>query len=60
MPDQLRAETPEQKREVIERLYAAWLTSPTERLGQFIWNRAGGDLFFIEDTALLAILEKPL
>jgi hypothetical protein len=50
-----RAETPEQKRAIVERLLAAWLAKPTLRLGQMIDNagfRAATALFYVEDEAL--------
>ena len=54
-----RAETPEQKRAVIERLYAAWLKVPTLRLGQFIYGSTNEcDIFGMEDEALIAELER--
>ena len=58
-----RAETPEQKRAVVERILAAWEKSPTLRLGQLIENaryRVPGpkpDLFNIEDEALVIAVE---
>jgi hypothetical protein len=57
-----RAETPEQKRDVIERIYAVWLLRPTERLGQMLVNclpeRCADDPFYIEDFELCEALEK--
>jgi hypothetical protein len=54
-----RAYSPEQKRAVIERLYAAWLKVPTLRLGQFIHGATHGrDIFSVEDEALIAELEQ--
>ena len=48
-----RAATPEQKRAVIERLYAAWLATQHLRLGQMIACAVrGGDPFYVEDEAL--------
>lgn len=32
-----RAKTPEEKREVVERIYRAWLKAPELRLGQLIF-----------------------
>lgn len=52
-----RAQTPEQKREVIERIYAAWLAQPHLRLGQFIMN-AVEDPYYVEDFALVKALER--
>lgn len=46
-----RATTPEQKREVIDRLYAAWLKVPDLRLGQFLSN-AVSEIFYVEDGAI--------
>jgi hypothetical protein len=54
-----RAHTTEQKRAIIERLYAAWLRYPEQRLSQFISNATRGcDIFYIEDEAFLAELEQ--
>lgn len=63
-----RALTPEQKRAVVERLYAAWLASPSQRLGQLTVNTMqmvvpeGGKelvsrLFYIEDETLIEKIE---
>lgn len=57
-----RAVTPEQKRAVIERLYAAWLAKPNLRLGQLIANAsfrcdASFDPFFVEDFPLVKAAE---
>lgn len=62
-----RAETSEEKRVVIERLLAAWLKQPAQRLGQLIENATGAaadrkvvDLFYIEDQSLVECVEKYL
>ena len=53
-----RAETSEEKRAIVERLYAAWLLVPELRLGQLIVNATRnltqfpGDVFYIEDETL--------
>lgn len=54
-----RASTPEQKREVIERLYAAWCEQPDMRLGQLIQNSVLGDIavFYVEDYRLIESVE---
>lgn len=53
-----RAETPEQKREVIERLYAAWLKLPQMRLGQLLSNAGGQyDDFYTEDFVFVDNIE---
>ena len=60
-----RALTPEQKKEVINRLYAAWVSSPHLRLGQLIsnvmnnrQNDGGIALFYIEDQVLVRWAEE--
>lgn len=60
-----RAVTPEQKREVIERLLAAWMRAPDLRLGQLISNSVyepvSGrmvDLFTIEDVVFVESVER--
>jgi hypothetical protein len=53
-----RAATPEQKRAVIDRLFALWLEQPAQRLGQLLDNaHAGPLLYYIEDEALIGLLE---
>lgn len=55
-----RARTPEQKREIIERLYNVW-AGPGEflRLGQFLYNAMyGKDCFATEDEAFIEMLES--
>mgnify|MGYP006319314983 CR=1 FL=1 len=55
-----RAETPEQKRAVIERILAAWLRMPDLRFGQLVSaaaDRAEHDAFFIRDEALCEAVE---
>lgn len=56
-----RALTPEQKRELIERLYAAWCRQPEQRLGQFVSNSlgiAGFGFFYAEDSELVEACES--
>lgn len=60
-----RAETPEQKRAIIERLYAAWLSQPQQRLGQLVLNSIRFEvespetaLFYVEDDGLIERVEK--
>jgi hypothetical protein len=58
-----RANTPEQKKAVVERLLAAWLKCPDLRLGQLILNAcpAGREprswAYNVEDFALLDHVE---
>ena len=55
-----RAETPEQKRAVIERILAAWLRMPDLRFGQLVSaaaDRAEHDAFYIRDEALCEAVE---
>jgi hypothetical protein len=56
-----RAITPEQKREIIERIYAAWLNVPEQRLGQLLdnanWFAGDVGLFDQEDYALVVATE---
>ena len=52
-----RAHTPEQKLEVIERLYALWLEQPDLRLGQLIAN-VYKDPYNVEDFDLIETLER--
>ena len=57
-----RAETPEQKRAVMERVLKCWLRAPEQRLGQLLDNTvvsaALGDLFSIEDDGLVSGVER--
>jgi hypothetical protein len=56
-----RAETPEEKQAVCNRLCTAWCASPSERLGQFIENRVDlTRLFYLEDQKLIAQLEAKI
>jgi hypothetical protein len=57
MPLENRATTDEKKREIIEKLYAAWVAHPEQRLCQLISNvtdRYFFDLqdFYVEDEPL--------
>lgn len=54
-----RAITDQQKRVIIERLYAVWIKNPELRLGQLIWNgMKEHDLFFEEDVYFVELLEE--
>ncbi len=60
-----RAETPQEKREMLERLLTAWEKCPQQRLGQLLVNTLRGEnetlhqrLFYVEDFALARLLEK--
>ncbi len=60
-----RAITNEQKREIIERLYNAWIKEPDLRLGQLLHNElitneyvSNIPLFYVEDYDLVEQLEK--
>ncbi len=54
-----RAWTPEQKRQIVERLYALWLAHPAPRLGQILANAySHAALYNVEDADLLATLER--
>lgn len=52
-----RAITPEQKRFIIERLYAAWLVFPRLRLGQLIELSNPDEIYYKEDYSLLSDIE---
>jgi len=51
-----RASTDEQKRIVIERLYALWCANPELRLGQLLGN-VRGDMYHEEDFDLIETLQ---
>lgn len=71
-PALLRAEAVSQKLLVMRKIYLAWLRSPTQRLGQLLWNtvvprvppqgsspfQPHDELFFIEDGPLADAVEK--
>jgi hypothetical protein len=61
-PVEGRAETDEQKKQVMDRLLDAWKRSPQLRLGQLIYIVTGGNadevLFNIEDFPLVAVTEE--
>lgn len=52
-----RAVTSEQKRAVVERLYAAWLKVPEQRFGQLVFNATDCLIFYTEDEALAELIE---
>lgn len=57
-----RAYTPEQKRQVLDRIYRAWLGAPTQRLGQLILNarrpeQPCAEVFYREDEDLVRDIE---
>ncbi len=55
-----RAYTPEQKKQILQRLYSVWLSYPHMRLGQLIHNAVDGSgqaLFYIEDEPLIKACE---
>lgn len=60
IPD--RACTPEEKKEIINRLYVAWLSAPHLRLGQLIMGAVTRPdyLAHIEDRTLIARIEQYL
>jgi hypothetical protein len=51
-----RAITPEQKRAVVERLLAAWLKVPSQRLGQMLSNV---ELLYLSSTSSSTIEDEP-
>lgn len=60
-----RALTVSAKRDIIESLFAAWLSQPHQRLGQLIVNAMGTDdaklgqkLFYAEDAELVASITE--
>ena len=55
-----RAETPSEKKAIIQRLLAAWMSQPSLRLGQLLVASipVHGDLFYIEDDELIIHVEK--
>lgn len=58
-----RAYTPEQKKEIINRLLVVWISLPDLRLGQLIANanltkNEDKDIFYIEDFELIEKMES--
>lgn len=55
-----RAHTDEEKREVVERLLAAWKTPKGRhlRLGQLIANAGVREPFYVEDAELADLVER--
>ncbi len=58
-----RAYSPEEKREICDRLYTAWCQTPHQRFGQLLMNvlrstLLGRSLFNIEDCTLAEGIEK--
>lgn len=62
IPNPRRADTPEEKRAVIESLYVAWLCFPELRLGQLIVNampRNVDDILYnLEDLSFETLLSE--
>jgi hypothetical protein len=52
-----RAKTPEQKRAIVERILAVWLSNPDLRLGQLLANAVPRNLFYTEDNLLALKVE---
>lgn len=54
-----RAHTETEKREVLDRIFAAWTSPGGEhlRLGQLIVNAVGAEPFFTEDQQLVEAVE---
>jgi hypothetical protein len=53
-----RALTPAEKRAVIERIHAAWIAVPHQRLGQLIANACRDKfIFYTKDTTLAELCE---
>lgn len=54
-----RACSPQQKKEIMERLYAVWINNPELRLGQLLYNAFPNvDIFYIEDEDFIQKLER--
>jgi hypothetical protein len=54
-----RAESEQQKRETLERLFLAWCRKPSMRLGQLVYVATGGrDIFYDEDEKLAGDIEE--
>lgn len=55
-----RAQTDTEKREIIERLYSAWIRDSHLRLGQLIMcaTNSHPDIFYIEDEDLVTYVEE--
>jgi len=55
-----RAESTEDKKAIISRLYIAWLKKPQLRLGQLLEVSipSDRDLFYVEDYELINLVEK--
>jgi hypothetical protein len=60
-----RAETPEQKRAILDKIYSMWLQHPELRLGQLLLNahsvvsnHKDFDIFYVEDETLVEELKQ--
>ena len=58
MNDIKRARTPEEKLQVIQRLYTAWCKVPDYRLGQLIQGEFKGDCFYVSDDKFIKCIEE--
>ena len=54
----LRAKTNEQKKEIVDSIYTAWVKEPELRFGQFLFLNVSQNLFYIEDYELKGIMEN--
>lgn len=57
LPPTHRATTDEQKRNVVERVYALWIAHPELRLGQLLGN-VFREMYYVEDIELVQTLER--
>lgn len=54
-----RANSPEEKKKVLDRLFIIWMKHPELRLGQLLSNACPGQsMFYIEDFPLAEDVEK--
>lgn len=58
-PVEGRAYTPKQKKELLDRLYQAWMKAPELRLGQLISaSQTTTGLFYVEDKDFIGAIEE--
>jgi hypothetical protein len=61
MKSNIRAHNEDQKKEICDRLYQAWIKNPDLRLAQLILIKTYKlyDIFYVDDYELIELIEDP-
>lgn len=54
----MRANTPEEKKVIVDRFYELWLRHPQLRFGQLIKNVHKTDFYYMEDEPFIEQMER--